>query len=184
MDARAAVSRPGPAVTRRALLALSAAATGFSATLADTPQPQPWPRNKPQPTLALPTLDGEPWKLTDQARQVVLLNFWASWCEPCRAEMPALQRLSERYVQAGLRVWAVNYREPADTVRRFVTTTGMTLPVLLDADGSVAKSLGIGIFPTTVILDRRGRIRWTVTGDCAWDREPAIRWLRDVLQSA
>jgi len=184
MDARAEVSRPWPAVTRRALLALSAAATGFSATLADTPQPQPWPRNKPQPALALPTLDGEPWKLTDQAGQVVLLNFWASWCEPCRAEMPALQRLSERYVQAGLRVLAVNYREPADTVRRFVTTTGMTLPVLLDADGSVAKSLGIGIFPTTVILDRRGRIRWTVRGECAWDHEPAVRWLRDVLQSA
>ena len=154
---------------------------GVPAALADTPQPRPWPRNKPQPTVALPTLDGAPWKLSKQAGQAVLLNFWASWCEPCRAEMPALQRLSERYTQRGLQVLAVNFREPADTVRRFVSTTGMTLPVLLDADGSAAKSLRIGIFPTTVAIDRRGRIRFTVTGECAWDQEAAAGWLGAVL---
>ena len=184
MDARTAVSRFAPAITRREWLALSAAATGLSAALADPPKPQPRPRNKPQPALAVPMLDGEPWKLSGQVGQAVLLNFWASWCEPCRAEMPALQRLSERYAQRGLQVLAVNFREPADTVRRFVSTTGMTLPVLLDADGAAAKSLGIGIFPTTVVMDRRGRIQWTVRGECAWDQEPATRWLRDVLQSA
>jgi thiol-disulfide isomerase/thioredoxin len=134
--------------------------------------------------VALPTLDGNPWKLSEQAGQVVLLNFWATWCEPCRAEMPALQRLSARYAQAGLQVLAVNFRESPDTVRRFVANTGMGLPVLMDADGAAAKSLGIGIFPTTVLVDRRGRIRFTVTGECAWDQEPATGWLRAALQSA
>jgi thiol-disulfide isomerase/thioredoxin len=129
-------------------------------------------------------LDGEPWKLSEQAGQAVLLNFWASWCEPCQAEMPALQRLSARYSQAGLQVLAVNFRESPDTVRRFVANTGMGLPVLMDADGSAAKSLGIGVFPTTVVIDRRGRIRFTVTGECAWDQEPATGWLRAALQSA
>jgi thiol-disulfide isomerase/thioredoxin len=132
----------------------------------------------------LPTLNGEPWKLSEQAGQAVLLNFWASWCEPCRAEMPALQRLAARHAQAGLQVLAVNFRESSDTVRRFMSTTGMTLPVLMDADGSAAKSLGIGIFPTTVVIDRRGRIRLTVSGECAWDQEPATGWLRAALQSA
>lgn len=98
--------------------------------------------------------------------------------------MPSLQRLGARHAQIGLQVLAVNYREPPDTVRRFMATTGITLPVLLDADGAAAKSLGIGVFPTTVVMDRRGRIRFTVTGECAWDQEPATRWLRDVLQSA
>ncbi len=184
MDARTAVSRIAPATTRREWLALAAAFSGTSAALGDTPQPQPWPRPKPQPALALRTLNDEPWKLSEQAGQAVLLNFWASWCEPCRAEMPALQRLSERYTPAGLQVLAVNYREPSDTVRRFISTTAMTLPVLLDTDGAAAKSLGIGIFPTTLVVDRRGRIRFTVTGECVWDQEPATRWLRDVLQSA
>jgi len=183
MDARAAVSRFAAAITRREWLAL-AASMGVPAALADTPKPQPWPRNKPQPALTLPMLDGNPWKLSEQAGQAVLLNFWASWCEPCRAEMPALQRLSARYSQAGLQVLAVNFRESPDTVRRFVANTGMGLPVLMDADGSAAKSLGIGIFPTTVIIDRRGRIRFTVTGECAWDQEPATGWLRAALQSA
>ena len=183
MDARAAVSRLPAAFTRREWLAL-AASIGVPAALADTPKPQHWPRSKPQPNLALPMLDGEPWKLSGQLGQAVLLNFWASWCEPCRAEMPALQRLSARYAPAGLQVLAVNFRESPDTVRRFVADTGMGLPVLMDADGSAAKSLGIGIFPTTVVIDRRGRIRFTVTGECAWDQEPATGWLRAALQSA
>jgi len=183
MDARAAVSRFAPAITRREWLAL-AASTGLSTALADAPKPRPWPRHKPQPTVSLPTLDGEPWKLSEQAGQAVLLNFWTSWCEPCRAEMPALQRLSARYAQTGLQVLAVNFRESPDTVRRFVANTGMGLPVLMDADGSAAKSLGISIFPTTVLVDRRGRIRLTVSGECAWDQEPATGWLRAALQSA
>ena len=178
------MSRPRTAINRRQWLALAAVSAGFSAAHADAPKLQPWPRQKQQPMLALRTLDGESWKLSEQAGQAVLLNFWASWCEPCRDEMPALQRLSARYAQPDLRVLAVNFRESPDTVRRFMANTGMSLPVLMDADGSAAKSLGIGIFPTTVAIDRRGRIRLTVTGECAWDQEPATGWLRAVFQSA
>ena len=181
MDACAAVSAFTPAITRREWLALAAGLAGFSGAQADAPKPQPWPRQRPQPALALTALDGVPWTLSEQAGQAVLLNFWASWCEPCRAEMPALQRLAERQAAEGLQVRAVNFRESPDTVRRFMAREGMNLPVLLDADGSAAKSLGIGIFPTTVAIDRRGRIRFTVTGECAWDREPATRWLRALI---
>ena len=181
MDACTAVSLFTPAITRREWLALTAGLAGFSGAQADAPTPQPWPRQRPQPALTLPTLDGVPWTLSEQAGQAVLLNFWASWCEPCRAEMPALQRLAERQAAEGLQVRAVNFRESPDTVRRFMAREGMNLPVLLDADGSAAKSLGIGIFPTTVAIDRRGRIRFTVTGECAWDQEPATRWLRALI---
>ena len=170
-----------PAITRREWLALAAGSAGFSGSQADAPKPQPWPRQRPLPALALTTLDGVPWTLSERAGQAVLLNFWASWCEPCRAEMPALQRLAERQAAEGLQVRAVNFRESPDTVRRFMAREGMGLPVLLDADGSAAKSLGIGIFPTTVAIDRRGRIRFTVTGECAWDQEPATRWLRALI---
>jgi thiol-disulfide isomerase/thioredoxin len=181
MDACAAVSAFTPAITRREWLALAAGSAGFSGARAESPKPLPWPRHRPQPTLTLPTLDGLPWTLSEQAGHAVLLNFWASWCEPCRAEMPALQRLVERYAPTGLQLRAVNFRESPDTVRRFMAREGMGLPVLLDADGSAAKSLGIGIFPTTVAIDRQGRIRFTVTGECAWDQEPATRWLRTLV---
>jgi len=177
------LSRPRTATTRRQWLAL-AAATGMCTAHADAPKPQPWSRQKPQPTLAFSTLDDGAWKLSEQTGQTVLLNFWASWCEPCRAEIPALQRLAARYAQSGLQVRAVNFRESLQSVRRFTADAGMTLPVLMDADGSAAQSLGISIFPTTVVIDRRGRIRFTVTGECAWDQEPATGWLRAVLQSA
>ena len=89
----------------------------------------------------------------------MLANFWATWCAPCRDEMPSLLRLAEQRAAAGLLAVGVNYKESAGTVRRFLDGLGLNLTVLLDSDGSVATAWTPRIFPSTLVFDRRGRPR-------------------------
>jgi len=129
---------------------------------------RPWPAGKAAPALNLTDLDGKAWNLPDLKGQPVLLNFWASWCGPCRAEMPSLELLATRHERAGLVVLSVNYKEPVATVRRFLQTLPFSLPILLDADGDVASAWTPRVFPTTVLIDRSGRPRSSVIGELDW----------------
>lgn len=140
-----------------------------------------WARAPIKPTLLLPRLEGDDWRLASYKGQVVLLNFWASWCSPCRAEMPALEDLLESHAHAGLHVVGVNYREPLPAIQSFVTQTTLRIPVVRDADGTLAKSLGVHIFPTTIAIDRRGRTRFAVIGECDWRGAEAGKWVADLL---
>ncbi|WP_427911419.1 redoxin domain-containing protein [Ramlibacter sp. MMS24-I3-19] len=142
---------------------------------------KPWPRNKPTPPLLLPSLEGPDWRLADERGHPVLLNFWASWCEPCRAEMPSLERLAAAQRDAGLRVIAANYREGEPAMRRFLSRTPLGLPVVRDADGAAARAFDIHIFPSTVAIDRRGRTRFIVVGEVDWDGPSGAGMLRDLL---
>ena len=129
---------------------------------------KPWPAGKPTPRLELPTLDTTPWRLAGERGHPVLLNFWASWCEPCQAEMPSLERLALSQREAGLRVVAVNFREAEPAVKRFLTRMPLQLPVVRDADGAAARSFDIHIFPSTVGIDRQGRVRFIIVGEFDW----------------
>ena len=128
-----------------------------------------WPAKKPTPALWLPAVDGAAWRLADEIGHAVLLNFWATWCEPCRAEMPSLARLAAAQRDAGLHVIAINYREGEPAVRRFLANTPIDLPVVRDPDGAAARAFGVNIFPSTVAVDRRGRARFIVVGEFEWD---------------
>ena len=140
-----------------------------------------WPRRKPAPASTLRLLDGSAWSLAAQRGHPVLLNFWATWCEPCREEMPALARLAERERASGLRVVAVNFREGEAAVRRFVETTSLALPVALDVDGAVAKTFDAHAFPSTVAIDAEGRVRFVVMGECDWTDARSREWLDELL---
>jgi thiol-disulfide isomerase/thioredoxin len=111
----------------------------------------------------------------------VLLNFWASWCEPCRQEMPSLEWLAVRRRDQGLQVMAINFRETDAAVRRFLEPMAFSLPVLRDRDGAAAKAFGVRVFPSTVLIDRRGRARSVVVGECDWESPAAERWLAAVI---
>jgi thiol-disulfide isomerase/thioredoxin len=139
-----------------------------------------WPRQRATPAVELVGLDGQPWRLAGARGAPVLLNFWATWCEPCRAEMPALQELAQQHRDAGLRLLAVNYKEPEARVRRFLEQAGLALPVLLDREGAAAKSFDVRIFPSTIAIDRRGRAKFIVTGEFDWASPLAARWVAEL----
>lgn len=169
-----------PASPPRRLLLLGglAAACGAGATGA---QRRRWPRGRATPALALPTLDGPPWSLAAQRGSPVLLNFWASWCEPCRSEMPALELLAARHEADGLQVVTVNYRETDAALARFFAATPVDLPILRDRDGAAARAFGVSIFPTTVAIARNGRAAFSVVGEADWAASPARQWVAALL---
>lgn len=148
------------------------ASSGAAANLEDAPEAaflhRPWPADRATPPLALPNHDGGRWDLADARGRVVVLNFWASWCEPCRTEMPSLELLAHRHERDGLVVMAVNHRETDTAIRRFLDQMPISLPILRDVDGAVARDWGVRMFPTTVLVGRDGRARFSVIGEADW----------------
>lgn len=111
------------------------------------------------PDFELQSTAGRAYSLKEQAGSVVLLNFWATWCGPCRLEMPAIQERYERLQQDGLTVLAVNFDEPEQVVSAFGEELGLEFPLLLDPGGEVQRLYQIRGYPTSVFVDRDGIIR-------------------------
>lgn len=103
-------------------------------------------------------VDGSPFNLDEMRGQVVLLNFWATWCEPCRVEMPALQALSERFGGRGLRVVGVNLGESAGLIREWAAAYGVRYDLVLDEQGQIAALYQIRGQPTTYVIAPTGVI--------------------------
>ena len=148
---------------------------------ADEVAPTPWPKSRATPPLALPVLDGPPWSLEQNKGQVVLLNFWASWCEPCRSEMPSLELLAQRLEAQRFSIVAVNFRETDASVKRYLAQWPITLPIVRDADGAAARAFGVRIFPTTVAIARDGKAVFSVVGEADWTGPDARRWMAPLL---
>ncbi len=143
---------------------------------------KPWTGPKRLPALQGTDLQGRAWNLIDLKGKAVLVNFWATWCAPCKEEMPTLQTLFE-LAEPDLVVLAVNVREPLPRVRRYLQSTGLTLPVLPDPKGDLARAWGISVYPSSLLIDSRGAVRQVVTGAVDWSGAEAQRWLR-ALQGA
>ncbi|QOV87673.1 TlpA family protein disulfide reductase [Humisphaera borealis] len=113
---------------------------------------------KPAPDFKLKDLEGKEVKLSDLKGQVVMLDFWATWCGPCRASMPHLDAIYKEFGDKGLKAFAVNLREKDTVIKPFVEKTKLGMPVLLDVEGKVAKSFGVSGIPQTVVIDKDGKI--------------------------
>ena len=125
----------------------------------------PLPRSGyPAPDFTLETLEGKTVTLSDLNGEVVLINFWATWCPPCRAEMPAIQEVYEEYRDQGFTVLAVNQRESQGRVAAFMDELGLTFPVPLDREGRVSARYRVNALPTTFFVDRAGIIRDVTIG--------------------
>ena len=112
------------------------------------------------PDFTLPSLDGGEVLLSGHLnKEVVVLDFWASWCPPCRASLPALARLAKRYAGRGVAVYAVNKEEDEQSVREFLLESRLELPVLLDTAGKVADAYGVHSIPRTLVIDKAGVIQ-------------------------
>lgn len=118
------------------------------------------------PDLNLTTLDGQTVRLSDLRGQPLVINFWASWCPPCRAEMPALQRVHDEYAAQGVVILIVNAtaQDSLLDAQAFLQSYNMTLPVPLDPDGKAMQAYQVRSLPSTFFVGRDGVIREVVIG--------------------
>jgi len=119
--------------------------------------------------------------LKDFQGKVVFLNFWATWCPPCRVEMPAIEKLWQKFKQEDFVILAVDLRERKEKINSFVKTNGYTFPVLLDSMGAVANTYGIRAIPTTYLLDPEGRIVGRALGARDWASADAFKLIEQLL---
>jgi peroxiredoxin len=132
--------------------------------------------NRPAPAFSLQTVAGTSVSLTEYRGKVVLVNFWGTWCEPCKREMPALQAASERLGDKGLAIIGVNLTDDEklqgiseDAIRSFVAQYNLTYPIALDRDGSVTNAFRVFPLPTSFFIDAQGRIRYVHVGELTLD---------------
>jgi cytochrome c-type biogenesis protein len=119
---------------------------------------------EPAPDVELKTTDGKPLKLSDMRGQVVLLNFWATWCVPCRSEIPGLNEMQRDLASRGFKVLGVSTSDSADLVREYQKDVRQDYTVALGDDG-VANKYAVGVLPTTFVIDRQGRVRHKIIGE-------------------
>jgi len=131
--------------------------------------------------FTLPLLNGETVKLSDLKGTVVFLNFWATWCGPCRAEMPSMEAVYQKLKDRGFEILAVNIMESPETAAAFMNENALTFPTALDAAGGVSARYGIQAIPTSFIIDKRGLIVSRVTGSIDWNTANIIAALESLL---
>jgi cytochrome c biogenesis protein CcmG, thiol:disulfide interchange protein DsbE len=145
-----------------ALLLLSAACRQEAAS---RPAPPVKPAGPAMPAYKAQWLDGKPFDLAGQKGSVVLLNLWATWCGPCRFEIPDLEKLHTQYAGRGFKVIGVSLDEGgAKDVRPFVADQKIIYPIALDPDGKIATILDASVIPTSVLVDKAGSIVWKHSG--------------------
>ncbi len=134
----------------------------------------------PAPTLRLPDLDDKPVDLADFRGKVVLVNFWATWCPPCRKEFPSLGRLRKLFKPADFEVLAVNVGEDPETAFSFAGSP--EFPLLFDRDSKAMARWSVKGLPTTFVVDRRGRLALRAVGGREFDDPAIVTQLRDLLK--
>ena len=142
---------------------------------------QPWPAHKAAPQQLSAHEPDLSWALADLRGRAILINYWASWCEPCRQEMPSLQRLANIRA-AEVKVLTVNFKDAPVSAALFMTQTGLQLPVMRDSDGAIARQWGVRIFPSTVLVDSEGVVRSTVRGAIDWTGPASQRLIQPLLR--
>jgi peroxiredoxin/outer membrane lipoprotein-sorting protein len=125
---------------------------------------------KPAPDFKLKGLDGVEVKLSDLKGNVVLLDFWATWCGPCRASLPHLDEIYQEFKDKGLKAYAVDLREDEATVKAFIEKTNLGIPPLFDKDGKASKGFGVSGIPQTVVIGKDGTIKKIVVGSGTHDQ--------------
>jgi peroxiredoxin len=176
-------------IAQAGAIALAAAAFAAPVTTAEEPAATlrltRLPGSGPAAPFSLATPDGGALALGDFRGKVVLLNFWATWCEPCLEEMPAMERLARTYQSRGLVVLALSVdREGAGVVRPFLKRHGLTFPVGLDPQQAVARLYRVWALPSTFILDRTGAQLFLAQGARDWNSAAAHAFFGSLLRTS
>ena len=139
------------------------------------------PRVKRAEDFIVALLRGEPLRLSEQRGKPVLINFWATWCAPCREEMPAMERLYRRHREHGFVLLAVSVDTDAALVRPFLEQHKLTFPVALDSKMSLANAYGVRALPSSFLIDRDGNLAALALGPRAWDNRVAHALVEGML---
>jgi len=134
------------------------------------------------PNFTLKSLGGKNLKLSEMAGNVVLINFWASWCGPCREEMPLLNDLHKKYEPLGFTVLGVNVEEDAKNARGFLKNFPVDFPIVLDNKNKVSKKYNVIAMPTTVVVDRDGNMRFLHKGYKPGDEEKYRKMVKKLVR--
>jgi len=136
----------------------------------------------PAPAFKLANRAGGDMSLSDLKGQVVMINFWASWCGPCRQEFPALDQIYSKYKPMGFQMVAINVETEKADAERFLGKTPVSFPILFDPDNQVSGSYGVSAMPTTFLVDRQGRLRWQHRAYKPGDEAKYIEQIRQMLR--
>uniref|UniRef100_C6E5H2 Alkyl hydroperoxide reductase/ Thiol specific antioxidant/ Mal allergen n=1 Tax=Geobacter sp. (strain M21) TaxID=443144 RepID=C6E5H2_GEOSM len=135
------------------------------------------------PDFTLSDLSGKQVQLSSLKGKVVLVNFWATWCPPCREEIPSMVKLNQIMQGKNFQMLAISIDEGGEqAVQEFFRQNGVTLPALLDTDGSVSRRYGTTGVPETFIVDGKGTIRKKVIGGVEWSSPEVVRYLEELMQ--
>lgn len=134
------------------------------------------------PNFTLKSLGGKNLKLSEMTGNVVLINFWASWCGPCRQEMPLLNALHNKYEALGFTVLGVNVEEDANNARGFLKNFPVDFPVLMDSNNQVSKQYKVIAMPTTVVVDRDGNMRYLHEGYKPGDEDKYRKMVKKLVR--
>jgi peroxiredoxin len=137
---------------------------------------------QPAPDFALKSASGENLRLSEYRGDVVMINFWATWCGPCRQEMPLLDALYGRYQRVGFQLLGVNIDDDSGKALGMVEELGVSFPVLFDAEKSVSRQYQVEAMPVTVIVDRSGTVRYIHQGYKPGYEEQYLTEIRALLR--
>ena len=169
---------------RNFLLAILACAAWSTAAAEAVPSGIMVLDGRPAPALRLADMDGRVRDLAGLRGRWVMVHFWASWCGPCRKEMPTIQRMARQLVPEGLEILMVNTAEDEDTVFSFLTIVGPDMNTLLDRDGAVTARWQPRGLPSSFMVDPGGRLRYLVLGGREWDSSEYMGFLRGLIARA
>jgi thiol-disulfide isomerase/thioredoxin len=161
----------GPATAQMEIPALSHALTRLAEPL-------------PAPDFVLEDMDGEPHPLRDYRGKVVLINFWATWCPPCRREMPSLENLYQKLRDQPFAILAINQWESPDHVFSYMGDLSVfpTFPILFDRKSEISEAFGVKGLPTSVVVDKQGRVVLRAIGGREFDHPEIERAIRALIE--
>ena len=139
-----------------------------------------WKGPPAAPAIELFTPEGTKFTLASLRGKVVLVNFWATWCEPCVTEMPSLQRLRDQLTPR-FEVLGVNYQEGPARIKAFIDKSGISFPIVRDTDGAMAKAWGARIFPASYVIDRAGDVKHVLIGGADWTGPVLVSAIKKLL---
>lgn len=143
-------------------------------------QKKSWAITIQAPEINDTDLAGITWNNEQLKNKKVILNFWATWCAPCLEELPSLQTLFEISDYKEVAILTINVKETKNKVQSFVSSHGLSFPVILDRQGDIAKKWGVRIYPTTILISSQGKPQWVVEGSVDWTNSTTASWIQQM----